>query len=680
MNAVKFINPMTGYAAGNVGNIMKTTDGGQNWNLLQTNKRADLYAIEPIGDNILIAAGDSGLIMRSTNAGDSWSTIRFQAGLLYRKVKFPTALTGYVCGNAGIMAKSTNGGLNWTSINSFTAANLFSMDFLDVNNGAIGGNEIILLTSNGGANWIAQNAYFYPFSQAVGVSYLDSNTIVAAETRGLFYKTTNRGAVWDTASLPIPLLFGGSLDIVRDMDFTNDGYGMVVCDLGSIVTTTNEGTNWRRDSSFVPTNNYIRNAMFWSAEVLSQNLAYVGGGGGTVIKTTNFGINWSTTSGGKKDISSIYFTSPNTGYTAGRDGIVLKTTDGGSTWQSLSTGTENYLRAITFTNEQNGYAVGDSGIIMSTTNAGVTWNTQLSNPVRNLSDVHFLNQDTGFICGGWDSGGGHVFLRTINAGTNWVKLFDTSATGKPLSIFFPSANIGLSSSGSRILRTTNGGFNWKVVAIGQSGSGNDVYFTDSLNGFCAGFNQIYKTTNAGLNWTIQFSGTNSTFNSICFASFEKGFAVGRGGAIGVTTNGGNNWVKLNSLTTTTLNSIFFSDSNTAYIAGEYGNILKTTTGGITFVEDNKTQFLPHDFQLLQNFPNPFNPVTVIPYRISKPAFIQLKVFNLIGKEVNALVSGRQSPGVYRVSFKSESLSSGVYCYSLFADGKLVESRKAILIK
>lgn len=133
MNAVKFINSMTGYTAGYLGNIMKTTDGGQSWQLLNTGRRTDLQGLETIGSNIVMAVGDSGLILRSTDAGASWTATGFSPGQYYRKIKFPNANTGYVAGNGGRILKSTNAGLSWAVQFSGTGASLFSLDFLDEN-------------------------------------------------------------------------------------------------------------------------------------------------------------------------------------------------------------------------------------------------------------------------------------------------------------------------------------------------------------------------------------------------------------------------------------------------------------------------------------------------------------------------------------------------------------------
>ncbi|HMS64719.1 MAG TPA: T9SS type A sorting domain-containing protein, partial [Ignavibacteria bacterium] len=74
-----------------------------------------------------------------------------------------------------------------------------------------------------------------------------------------------------------------------------------------------------------------------------------------------------------------------------------------------------------------------------------------------------------------------------------------------------------------------------------------------------------------------------------------------------------------------------------------------------------------EFKLNQNNPNPFNPTTLISYKILVPTNVKLHVFSLTGKYVDILVDGFQTPGIYSVEFntsKYSELSSGIYFYKL----------------
>jgi hypothetical protein len=94
--------------------------------------------------------------------------------------------------------------------------------------------------------------------------------------------------------------------------------------------------------------------------------------------------------------------------------------------------------------------------------------------------------------------------------------------------------------------------------------------------------------------------------------------------------------------------------------------------------------IPQEYSLSQNYPNPFNPITNIEYSIpsvgiSLMKFVQVKVFDAVGKEVAVLVNKEQSPGIYEVQFNGSRFSSGVYYYRLQAD-KFTETKKLILLK
>jgi hypothetical protein len=89
--------------------------------------------------------------------------------------------------------------------------------------------------------------------------------------------------------------------------------------------------------------------------------------------------------------------------------------------------------------------------------------------------------------------------------------------------------------------------------------------------------------------------------------------------------------------------------------------------------------LPAAYILKQNYPNPFNPTTAIEFGIPKNEFVQLKVYDLLGREVQTLVSENLSAGTYKVKLNGQNLAAGVYMYRLQA-GNFVETRKLTLLK
>ena len=101
-------------------------------------------------------------------------------------------------------------------------------------------------------------------------------------------------------------------------------------------------------------------------------------------------------------------------------------------------------------------------------------------------------------------------------------------------------------------------------------------------------------------------------------------------------------------------------------------------GALVGIEDN-SQLIPMEFSLSQNFPNPFNPTTQISYSIPQKSFVNLKVYDLLGKEISQLINEEKEAGIYEVNFDASNLSSGVYFYHIEA-GDFIETKKMILLK
>ena len=89
--------------------------------------------------------------------------------------------------------------------------------------------------------------------------------------------------------------------------------------------------------------------------------------------------------------------------------------------------------------------------------------------------------------------------------------------------------------------------------------------------------------------------------------------------------------------------------------------------------------LPNEFALEQNYPNPFNPSTKIKYSIPQTSQVQIKVFDVLGNEIETLVNDEKQAGTYELTWSAANLPSGVYFYQLRA-GNFVGTKKMILLK
>ncbi|MCB0729077.1 MAG: hypothetical protein KDD00_16540, partial [Ignavibacteriae bacterium] len=280
--AVDFLNENTGYAVGTVGTIMKTTNGGGNWVVQNSNFTSELLGMGFYNTELGFAVGgNNGSILRTSNGGINWTSVFSGATTFLWDIEIPSADRVYAVGLNGIILRSTNGGISWGQQVSSTTANLFSVSFLDAVNGVACGNRVILKTSNGGINWIPQNVPFInPTTQVTSIDYIDPNNIISIATGDdRIYKTTDGGLNWFGL-----VYFPPDNDIERTISFINKDTGIMVSDYGRILKTTDGAVTWRSDSTFKP--DYYQIGVLRFADFVDNNTAYVSGSGGRIIKST----------------------------------------------------------------------------------------------------------------------------------------------------------------------------------------------------------------------------------------------------------------------------------------------------------------------------------------------------------------------------------------------------------
>jgi len=102
-------------------------------------------------------------------------------------------------------------------------------------------------------------------------------------------------------------------------------------------------------------------------------------------------------------------------------------------------------------------------------------------------------------------------------------------------------------------------------------------------------------------------------------------------------------------------------------------------GALVLTHTENIKNFPSEFLFKQNYPNPFNPSTTIQFALPKPEYVELKVFNMLGKEVTKLISKNMAAGTYHYKFEGNDFASGVYYYQITA-GKFWNVKKMILLR
>lgn len=108
------------------------------------------------------------------------------------------------------------------------------------------------------------------------------------------------------------------------------------------------------------------------------------------------------------------------------------------------------------------------------------------------------------------------------------------------------------------------------------------------------------------------------------------------------------------------------------------NITISEDGSVISISSNSS-ILPEEFSLYQNFPNPFNPETKIKFDLKKNGYVNLKIFDISGKEIRKIIDGEMQAGSYVYNFNASNLPTGVYFYNIHTNG-YSETRKMMVVK
>ena len=315
-----FINEYYGLAVGIYGEIKTSTNSGLNWNSQIINNNADwIMGVDFVNENTGYAADDFHLL-KTTNGGNNWNVV-FTHGLYH--LDFVDANTGYFGGEDSLF-KTTNGGLTISQVHYTNAPGVLNeIQFLNANTGFIlGKNNITWKTINGGANWSILSGYGIGYHECL-YFHNENLGLIGREDYNLGWgvsRTTNGGLNWDFHSIPSIYYY------ILDIFFVNETTGYFTT-RNQVFKTTNTGNNWVSVFNF---NNDFYPIDIYAIQFINNNVGYAAITNGKILKTTDSGNTWKThnsiTNGGFYD---LYFTDVNTGYFVGSGGKIIKTTNGG---------------------------------------------------------------------------------------------------------------------------------------------------------------------------------------------------------------------------------------------------------------------------------------------------------------------------------------------------------------
>jgi photosystem II stability/assembly factor-like uncharacterized protein len=399
-------------------------------------------------------------------------------------------------------------------------------------------------------------------------------------------------------------------------------------------------------------------------------------------------------------------------------GNILVTNDGGRNWQMVLSASSE-VRKFMFVNDQIGFALttgswGGIAEAFKTIDGGQTWiRTELDVALPDsahfdpyAAQMFFVDEKTGWLAGrcstlDWS---GPATWGTTDGGEHWELQWWKKYSATDMSPFFTSVHFVDKKTGWAVgtlgfIAKCTDGKTWQELKKVTDLPLHTVHFIDEENGFISGgyanyegFRTVlFKTADGGKTWH-EIPEVHDLIHEFYLHGTRRGWAVGTDkdhrGVILETRDGGNSWtVQVDNLIGQ-LNALSYRD-HFLWAAGDYGLVLRTPVDSTTAVDEQPDEMNPSTFELSQNYPNPFssgarsrgagNSATTIEFALPQPAFVSLKIFNILGEEIATLVAESLTAGRHHYVWQPKGLASGVYVYRLEA-GTFVQTRKLILLR
>ncbi len=456
-------------------------------------------------------------------------------------------------------------------------------------------------STNGGTTWAASQLLD---STLLGGGLLrNSDASVTSDTAGNFYITT---IALDNSN------GNGTLAIYKSTD------GGVTFPIGQILAQGSGEDKEMITTDFTPGSPYKNNLYIsWSRLNLNADIK--------LIRSTNGGVNWSTSS------VNVSTTSTNG---QGSDPAVGINGDVYVVWANYSYTTQYFNKST-----DGGLSFGTPQVISTGTAANIPWSQSGPTTFPSIACDISGGPRNGYVYVTWcdgRNGDADIFLaRSTNRGSTW---------SSPIRVNNDPMSNGKVQA-------------WPWIAVNDQGL-IAIVFYDTRN---TPNNNIIEA------WLARSSDGGLTFSNEVLSSQQSPINqpnsdVRFGDYIG-TDFWGNRIVSV------------WTDER----AGGFDQEIYTAQIDITTGIKPVVNTIPSQIELKQNYPNPFNPMTNIRYGLPKNSFVKLTVYDALGHEIETLVNEKQSAGTYETAFDASRYPSGVYFYKLTSDG-FSETKKMILMK
>lgn len=280
---IEFINEKTGWAVGDAGVVIKTTNGGTNWLNVPNpsiNYNGTLFSIQPIDSNIVYFTSASDLILKTTNGGSNWDVLNYcnNCNSSITGLHFLNKDTGWFLGTNKVF-RTYDGGKTLDSFYApwFTNADIY---FKDIHTGIFCGDGRVFKSTNGGMDWFDTNVptvgVFYAFRK---LAVINNYVWITGSGNPPVYRSTDFCETWEVTDT----IRNYPPSVAYCISFSDENTGWVGGSFGYLYKTTNSGFNWSREAT-------TNDNRFWgSICCFSDSIVWGTGGAGKMQHTTTGG-------------------------------------------------------------------------------------------------------------------------------------------------------------------------------------------------------------------------------------------------------------------------------------------------------------------------------------------------------------------------------------------------------